>query len=145
MLLITADPLTLATELSDEFIEIAAQKREFEAATRQYIALAESDAVLKQKGNLVVLAKGRGERLKVLIENVRIIVETKLVEADRDLSEASHHRYQLQTKLAALNREIQFTHSLTSAKPELKRTIRQELLFQSEVAKSELLELGTLR
>ncbi|MCB0309666.1 MAG: Stp1/IreP family PP2C-type Ser/Thr phosphatase [Bdellovibrionales bacterium] len=142
------EPINLASEVSVSSPQVKDKKEIFERATWAYLEAAEvlrynpSDEGQKQKVN--DLLRVRKQRMNELAREVQDAIGQEVREADHRIAELTLERDRIEGKLAALQKEIEYAQTLMGNDPQSKNQMRQKLIKEQKISKSELEELEQL-
>lgn len=144
----STDPLNLATEVSVSSPVVREKKEIFERATWAYLQEAEvlryNPANAAQEDKVRGLLKTRKQRMAELTDAVREAVESEVRASDRRIAELTVERDQIEVRLEALEKEIEYAQVIMGNDTRARERIKEELTRKRRVIASELEELDQL-
>ncbi len=142
----TTDPINLASEVSVSSEAVKEKKEIFERATWAYLQENEiwryNPTDNKQDEKVKELLKVRKQRMIDLAAEVKDAIEREVKSADQRIAELTLDRDQLQSKINALDQDVQYIQVIMGGDVRAKDRVRKELIHKQELAREELNELG---
>ena len=144
----SADPLSLAGEVSATSSDVKKKKEDFEQATWTYLREAEklrktpTDTALEQRVN--DLARIRKDRLAEVTEQVRLTIDENIQKTSDKIGDLTVERDRLESALKQSDEEVQLARVLMSSDRSAREKKREEIVQRRDKTLKELEQLERL-